>query len=342
MRRRPCLRKVHAVLTGTITYATQSGLGRLARSFYEHGLIDDVFVIEHPHFPRVPEWYPEAPSTTRHQPDRRAMTEWALAHDVMLFFETPFIWDLVAECRSHGVYTVIMPMYEWMPAITPSEPDLWLCPSLLDLQYYPQGTFVPVPTEVPWSLRKRARVFVHNGGYLGARYRNGTLTVLKALPLVRSPIRLILRAQNQEVHALLRQTPGVLKDPRLDLTIGIVPEDELLIGDVCLRPEKFNGLSLPLQEAACAGLLCMTTNRFPMNTWLPTDPLIPVESIQQVRVAGTCHEIDECFISPKVLAEHIDRWYDRDITDYSAQGEEIASRLSWSTLLPIYQRLLNP
>lgn len=309
---------------GSIVYATEQGLGYLAKSFYDNGLIHKVLIYPHSRRVNFPNWYGD---------DARLYSkenvDWLLSEvDTMLYFEEAFDWKVIPQARERGVKNVFMPMYECTRFPMPYQPDVILSPSLLDQKYYPESTFIPVPVNVFWRPRTEAKVFVHNAGNGGLGGRNGTREVIEAMKYVKSPIKLIIRAQE-----------GVIKtdDPRIEVH-GPVPYEELwLEGDVFLFPEKFNGLSLPLQEAFASGMLVMCGDRFPMNTWLPKEPLIPVKEYRKEKVSV---EFDSAVIDPVDIAARIDEWYGKDITDFSLQGKQWAENNSWSKLKPIYEKYL--
>lgn len=318
---------------GCLCYATEQGLGILAKSFYDHGVITDFMIVRHDSHETQDHWYPRALHTPAKDMNLPLIHQFIRSVDVMLFFETPFNWDLLAYCREVGVKSVLMPMYECAPAKLPIQPDLVICPSLLDQRYYPGSAFIPVPVEVPWRLRTRALKYVHHAGHMGLRGRNGTKLLISAMPYVASPITITIRTQEPlEVRHPLRR--------KLRIEKGTIPYADLWIdNDVFVFPEKFNGLSLPLQEARAAGMLVMGTDRFPMNTWLPTEPLIPVTEYTRERIGG-CNEFDSAVIDQKALAAKIDEWYDRDITAYSESGREWASTMTWDKLKPQYMEAL--
>lgn len=334
---------------GTLAYATDQGLGILAKGFYDHGIVTDVLVVEHGHRPTHREWYPKALSVPiRRLRQSASVLRWfCQSVDVMLFFETPFDWELLPFCREHGVRTVLMPMYECMPETWPHQPDAIVNPSLLDQQYFPRGTFVPVPVDVPWRQRTRAEVFVHNAGWGGIGGRNGTREVIDALQYLRSDAKVIIRSQAADIPT----------SDRAEIRIGTAPQDSLYDeGDVFLFPEKNNGLSLPLQEARASGMLVMATDRFPMNAWLPNDveyqdgeesfvplmanPLIPVRSYEPSRIGG-CVEFQKAVIDPRDVAAKIDEWYGRDIGEYSLSGRQWAEENSWESLRLRYLDVLR-
>jgi hypothetical protein len=222
---------------GSVVLATEQGLGFLAKSFYDNGIIDKVFVHSHSSRENHYEWYP----------DRVKTIEELLDCDTLLFFETPFDWNIIPKARERKIKTVLMPMYECTRYPFPYEPDLILAPSMLDYECYKDKDpiFVPVPVENIWRLREEARVFVHNAGNGGLGGRNGTKELLEAMKYVKSPIKLIIRSQ----VPIDKQV-----DPRIFYE-GRVPRKELFDkGDVFIFPEKFNGLSLPMQEAFATGI----------------------------------------------------------------------------------------
>lgn len=307
---------------GSIVLATDQGLGYLAKDFYDNGIIDVVYV--HPHSSRVNhyDWYEYRVAS---------MDQLLDICDVILLFETPFDWRFIVRAREKGVKTIFMPMYECTRYPLPYQPDYIISPSLLDQKYYPESEFVPVPVNVKHRLRKEAKVFIHNAGNGGLGGRNGTKELLEAMQYVDSPIKLIVRSQIP--------IEGVT-DPRVFIRIGTVHKLDLWDeGDVFIFPEKFNGLSLPLQEAYASGMLVMCGDRFPMNNWLPNDPLIPVKSYKKENIAGI--EFDSAVFDPKDIANTIDEWYNVNITDLSLDGRDWAMRHSWFALKERYLNIIK-
>lgn len=352
---------------GSLVYATEQGLGILAKSFYDAGVLSEVLVVRHQHRPNLGDtWYPKSEQINIKPFNSRMAQLFCSRMDVMLFFETPFDWELITFCRSRGVKTVLMPMYECMPKMLPAYPDMFICPSLLDLQYYDkkQPTLygsrfiqVPVDSSIKWRQRTEAKVFVHNAGHGGLLGRNGYLELMESLRYVKSDAKFIIRRQFAEKESYAQKLLG---PDRVKIVDGTIPYEDLWIaGDVFIFPEKFNGLSLPLQEARAAGMLVMATDRFPMNTWLPTkvktgcstqgtvdtkddelNPLISAKGSIQAQISGRCNTFDESVIDPKDIAAKIDEWYGRDISEYSLQGKQWAETMSWEVLKPQYDQAL--
>lgn len=331
---------------GTVCYATTQGLGVLAKQFYDAGVITDVMIYKHPNGRSThTEWYPEGTHVLSTRPFRGNAVERFLDDlDVVLFFETPFDWEFVRRCRERRVKTAVIPMYEWHLERPPHSMDLYINPSLLDQQYFPQGTFIPIPAVSGiWKQRETATRFVHNSGHIGSRNHKGTEELLKAMLHVKSPIKLTVTSQEQALTKLINGVPGIEDDSRVEFLI----QDNLDYGnlfshgDVYIAPEKYNGLSLPLQEAFAAGMGVMTTDRFPANTWLPNDILIPVERYGRARTMGGHLEFDEAIVSPQTIAAMIDKWWGQGITELSNLGREWAEANSWEVLKPKYLETLG-
>jgi len=303
-------------MTGSIVLATEQGLGYLAKDFYDNGIIDKIAI--HPHSTRKShtEWYPDAVSVSE-----------LLECDTILFFETPFDLDFMKEAKAKGIKIVFMPMYECSNPRIVEMADVIINPSDLDQEYYPDGIRLNVPVDVKWRKRSVAKVFVHNAGNGGLGGRNGTTELLKAMKHVKSPIKLIVRSQMP-----IKQ----IDDPRIEYRIGQF-DDIWAEGDVFVFPEKFNGLSLPAQEAYASGMVVMSGDRFPMNTWLPKEHLIPVKGTTKERLAVL---IDVAEFSPVDIAKSIDNIYGKSIIITSEQGREWAEQNSWEVLAPKYKELL--
>lgn len=331
---------------GSVVYATQQGLGILAKDFVDHGIVNHPAVVLHTSRPNLHrEWYPEAPAIEMRRlnqhPEQGALLKYLSGCDVVLFFETPFDWGLIPHLRENGVKTILMPMYECTACPPPYQPDYVINPSMLDQQYWPKGVFinVPVPDAVRarYHRREKARVFVHNAGHGGLLGRNGTLEVLQAIRHVKSDAKFIIRSQDKRDWPPYPELLG-----RVTYIDHTVPDEELYAeGDVFLFPEKFNGLSLPLQEAYASGMLIMAADRFPMNTWLPHGPLVPVRDYKKTRLGGGCPEFEEAVINPADIARCIDAWYDQPLSDYSEGGYRWAESVSWDTLKPRYLSILK-
>lgn len=327
-----------------IAYAVRQGLGYLAKSFYDHGVVDDVIVVKHSAPRRVTQldWYPTGTPMLTKTPFRgKAVEEFLQRVDVVMFFETPFDWSFPSRCREAGVKTVLIPMHEWFPrGLQETHPfDLILAPSLLDRDYLRDSVFIPIPVETKyWRQRDKAIKFLHNAGNIGCREHKGTRQLLEAIHLIKSEAKVTVRSQDPALLKLIVDETyhGNLPD-KLTLEPGEIPYDSLWDGyDVLVAPEKYNGLSLPLAEARAAGMLVMTTNRYPMNTWLPSGPLIPVSRTENARIGKGYLGFVESIVTPEDIAKTIDDWYGKSIFYYSDYSKKWAQLMSWDSLKPAY------
>lgn len=303
--------------------ATEQGLGYLAKSFYDHKVVDKVLIKIHTSRTNHPNWFPNGRILSHEN------YNWFFEDlDSIIYFEEPFEWNMLPKAREFGIKNILMPMYECTRFPFPYEPDLILAPSALDYEYYKNKncTQVTVPVDVKWRQREKALIFVHNAGNGGLGGRNGTNELLEAMQYVKSPIKLIVRSQ-----VPLKS----IDDPRIEYRIGTF-ENIWEEGDVFVFPEKFNGLSLPLQEAYASGMLVMCGNRFPMNEWLPNDPLIPVKSYKKERISV---EFESAIIDPKDIAQTIDKWYGKDISKFSKKGHVWGKQNHWRHLKKEYLEL---
>lgn len=320
---------------GSLVYATNQGLGILAKSFYDAGVVTDVAVIAHGKHVNHWEWYPNCERIHDLNKDLPKLKEFCLSMDAVLFFETPFVWNLIDYCRQGGIKTALMPMHECMPNNLPAMPDLFLNPSLLEQACYPQGIFIPVPVKVPWRLRVQANVFVCNMGHGGLKDRNGASELFAAISLCKTSPKLIIRSQSSRILEMAKRLPGAVVQGEVGY------QDLWHQGDVFLFPEKFNGLSLPLQEARAAGMLVMASNRFPVNQWLPMEPLIHVGGYRISRIGPSYRAFEEAIVSPESIAKCIDAWNGAAIESYSLSGRQWAEGMSWEALKPKYMRVLH-
>ena len=296
-------------MTGSIVLATEQGLGYLAKAFYDNEVIDLVEIKQHTTRKNHYGWFKYV--------NRETLLEKC---DTLIFFETPFDWKIIVEARKRGIKTILIPMYECTRYPFPYQPDEIWCPSDLDYRFYTEKGEVckkiQIPVDVTWKLRERAKVFVHNAGNGGLGGRNGTKELLEAMKYVKSPIKLIVRSQ-VDIKKVI--------DPRIEYQIGT--RDKIWEqGDVFVFPEKFNGLSLPLQEAFASGMLVMCGARYPMTEWLPNEPMIPVEGYHKESIAV---QFDCADYNPKTIAKVIDEWYDKDITKFSLLGKEWGEKNKW-------------
>lgn len=318
---------------GSVVRPSNSGLGNLAWDFYRHGLIDKCLLQPSVKGDYFPERFGKDTRPVEFHLLTDADMEWLLSDiQVLLLFETAFNNKLIDKAKERGIKTILMPMHEGEAGWRGQEPDIVLCPSDLEYELPIKGKKirinVPVDTKVlPQRLRRKARVFVHNVGHGGMMFRNGTPELLKALELTKSDFKLILRSQTLTFD---------VKDPRVDYQYVNYENywDIWRDGDVLIWPDKFSGLSMPLQEAFASGFGIMATNHPPINKWLPRDMLFEAANFNT-----TYRSFHIAEISPNQIARMIDEWVDKDITHLSRAGLKWAEENSWEKLLPKYKEI---
>ena len=330
---------------GTLCYATHQGLGYLARDFYRNGVVTDVVVRQHPRPESRPAqpWYPGARTVTGFHNERPFFRDFLASVDAMLFFETPFFWELLPLCRDMGVKTALVTMYEWSLVDPPAAPDLYLCPSELDLEYFPGGKFLRVPVDAgKWRHRTRAVKFLHQAGNGSVLDRPGTADLMAALNLVEQPIDVTVRAQNPACVRAARAAVRPESNARVSYQSGDLPHETLYDGfDVLVAPERFNGLSLPLQEAYSAGMYVLTTDRFPTNQWVGGDGLVAPAGSARRQVGGRYKTFDLSILSPREIARRLDETAGKDVSAYSLKARDWARANSWAELGPKWAAALK-
>lgn len=332
---------------GSFVFATEQGLGYLAKSFYDAGVVTHPLIVHHGGRTTHTDWYPpDTPVVTNLRQPRQIsqMLSHCEGMDAMLFFETPFVWEAIAHCRSRGIKTALMVMYECTRTVLPETPDVILCPSLLDLDYYPHGLYIPVPVEpqvaAGWRRRGKVETFVHNAGHGGLKGRNGTAELIQALKFIKSPAEIIIRHQTEGYP--FRVSGAEAFNCRLHVECGTIWRDRLYSeGAAFVFPEKFNGLSLPLQEAHASGMLVMATRRHPTTAWLPNEPLILSDERRTGSIGVGFNTYNEAVVRPENIAAAIDSWYGRDAGEYSDAGKKWAEANSWDVLKSEYLAALG-
>ena len=225
------------------------------------------------------------------QPGRgaeRLAAQWAAGLDVCWTAETWYWPWLEPAMRRAGARTVLYAMPElhdwrsdcqqadvvWRPT-TWAPTEAWsavpvLAPGIaLDrVRYRERGT-----SEPPTVFHLPAPAMAD---------RNGTTAVLAALPLLTRPA----------IFAEVR--------PARDWW-DLIPDE----ADAFLLPRRYAGLSLPILEAAAAGLAIITTDLPPQNSWCSGFELIPTAGHVPTHMKGGL--IPVARIDPREVARAVDR-----------------------------------
>lgn len=203
--------------------------------------------------------------------------------------------------------------------------------------------YLPVPIDrerLAFRQRTKAEHFVHNAGTQLGDDRNGTTVLLKAMPLVKSSIRLTVRIQKlneklyNEVVQLAKADPRVTLDTRTFSNYWELWGE----GDVFIYPRAYGGLALPTNEAMSVGMPVLMSGLNPQNEYLPSECLIPVSGLHTVKMFKP---VEAGIVSPLEVANKIDEFANKDISALSEKMNEIAHQWSWEKLLPKYLTLFK-
>lgn len=291
-------------------------------------------MVDNGKYKSFPQRFPKARTT---RSIRQNDIDWLLdGIDILLTLETPIEWQIFKIARKRGVKTMLMPMYECEPAPLPAWPDLILCPSLLDFDIFKKEgkdkckvLYLPVPVNrkrIPFRQRYRAKVFQHNAGHGGLIGRNGTTELLAAIPMLKSEAKVLIYTQKKIdfVH------------PKVEIRVGNFENywDIWGDGDIFIFPHKFDGLSLPINEALASGMPVISTAIYPFTTWLPKEWMF--EKFENMSLRVWDRYIDVAVVPPEIIASKIDNWYGRNIVQDSVWAGELAEDFSWKNIKPKY------
>jgi len=324
-----------------IARADNSGLGTLSREFARHLKPVKVLIVQNGVYQVFPERYSDFPN--RIVPSNKTMSQedkdWLLdGADVLLTLETFYDWGIIKDCRARGVKTALYTMFEMTRAELPMHPDLFICPSKLDVEYFKEYNHVflppPIATDrIIWKKRERANHFIHVASHGGINLRKGTIDLLDAMKLVKSDIKMTIYTWRDFTCDDLRVE---IKKVEFKNYWQLWRE-----GDVLVYPQGANGIALPVIEAMSSGMAVLTTDAFPFNEYVPKDLLFKPERSYKTVIFTGLMEVEDYVMSPKNIAEKIDFIAGKDITEYSEYGRKWAEENSWDKLLPKYNEALN-
>jgi len=250
--------------------------------------------------------------------------------DVVLAFETPYNWNIFSMAKDRGIKTVLIPNYEWTEEKPPIEPDLYLCPSMMErdiYKFYPtKSEYIQSPIDrkiFKFKLRTKANTFIFNNGHGGTAGRNGMAILAQAIPLVKKDVKFLIHSQVAIPE---------ITDPRVTVKLGDTKGRAELYeeGDVMVFPRMFGALSLPTWEALSCGIPVLSTDIFPFNEMLPKEWFFRPTETKQFRTSSQNRMINAYIAYPQTLADKIDEWAGKDITEDSKKADEITEQFSWN------------
>jgi len=271
------------------------------------------------------------------------VAKWMQGLDTILTFETPYWPGLFALSATLGVRTVMVVMPEYHPVgRSDRQPDLLLNPS----PWWPHSMpapdvcWWPVP-DVKGRLRTEAKTFLHPAGAPAKSDRAGTGILLRALPYITEPVKIIVRSQvnanpDFDFHAASKASCVELdvriEDRRDHLSIY----DE---ADVAILPRRYAGLSLPLWESQAHGLPAITLDRQPERHIVPANLRLPASIVNRMNHLGGPVPIYGA--DPRDLADKINLLASSpDLTkEASLAALSWAEQHSWNWLGPAWRQI---
>lgn len=265
---------------------------------------------------------------------------WLDGLDVVYAAETPYDPRLPAWCETAGVRLVLHVMPEFFRDEWADEScELWNPTDWRHELLPARARVVPVPVPLdrwptPAPLCDGPARFVHVAGNRAAGDRNGSILVTRALGLVQTPVHLRIFTQGASFPAV--RTP---RHVQLEVVRGGVDDYWRLYddADVLVMPRRYGGLSLPVNEAAGAGLAVVLSDVVPNRSWPAT--FVPARPRSQIRAPGGSVQSYEA--DPKRLAFALDSLNENVELRHRQQeaAREWADSHSWANLRPLYREL---
>ncbi len=332
---------------GMLLRSDTGGLANISKEFFDHFHPEKSLVLTNVFkgLKEFPEYYKGPGVTISDEHLSTAfLDKWLDGLNVVITFETPYNWDLFKLCKAKGIRSILMVDYEWLADPLPSKPDVlwqpvnWYLEELKHERIPVQYIHMPVNRQrFKYKERKIAKTFLCVFGRAGASSvpnREGIIQIYEALKLVKNKdVRFIFRAS--------KPLPPI-NDPRVTIDISIKenPEDNYKEGDLVLAPKTFCGMSLSAHEAMSCGMPVIgMADIFPQNRLLPKEWLLKPVSTRPIKLA---REIIYTEVLPKQIAEMIDFYAMKDITEESKQANRIANSISWEKKMPQLENLLSP
>ena len=324
---------------GLVARMDNGGLGILSWNLYKHLPISKVLVVPST-YQNFPERFPNALICSKTIPTLDEIKEFLTDIDLVIVIETPYNWNIFAEAKRRGIKTILIPMYEWLQKVVPFEPDLYLCPSKLDFDLMKGNKkFLPIPIdrkEIEFYERTNNKNFIFVNGHGGFQGRNSLREFLDAIPYIQSDIKIFI----------FSQVPFQgIADKRIAIAIGEVDYQDLWrMGDIYVHLHKFDGLSLPLNEALSAGYPIIASDIYPANEYLPKELLIKPFVFSKSPLMLSTNPIDIYLFNPIDIAKKIDEVANMPIgkiVELSRKSNEIAESISWDTLKSVWINTLE-
>jgi hypothetical protein len=325
---------------GLIARADDGGLGNMTWEFFRAMRPDRTMVVDLGALGRGPvhlERYPGATIVRGMNDDipPEVVAKFCSGLDVVYTAETFYRDDFCAIARSVGCKTILHAMPELYRRDQAPADEVWV-PTSWELHRMPQGTVVvPVPVARDRSER-RLRTEAARFLVLGApafHDRNGFSLAVDACAEVTQPLS-VLFAGTPQPPPIRTEVVSVSWDPTHVDRYWSRYND----ADVLLMPRRYAGLSLPMQEAAEAGMAIVSLDLPPQNRWLPAEALAHATEHHNVAMVGGLFPVHTTV--PAELAKIMDALAtSRDLVEMcSIRSLAYANSISWEALSGEYRQ----
>ncbi len=267
--------------------------------------------------------------------DEATVRGWLDGLDVVYSAETFYDPRIVEWAADAGVATVLHVMPELFNPAWPTPTATWL-PTRWRAEHHDGAPIVPVPLDDDWVPRGIPRGelrVLHIAGHRAMADRNGSLTFLQSLRLVRSPIDATLLCQDRRGP----RAQGLPARIRYRAVLG--PQESLAPflaeADVVVLPRRYGGLCLPALESIVAGCVVVMPDCSPNTDW----PVMTVPSVPSPNTIVTAAgDIEMIHVEPRAVAAAIDELADDPVLlqRLREQSSWWCMSNSWDALRPVY------
>ncbi len=328
---------------GLIAIASETGLGYQTRDYYKHLDPHKTILIDISNLNGTKqhyEWYENA-HLIKGIPDEAQIRSLLQDIDVLLTAETVYNLELYRIAREMGVKTVCVENPEFYDHIKYPQyemPDLIILPSVWlqkEITHHAKSRGCktvqihhPVDrTQFPFRLRRTNKP-IHIAGKPATNDRNGTWDYLRQLP-----DGTVITQSNDMAHNIRRR----YRNARCIQNIEN-PQQLYEYGDFLVFPRRYGGNCLPLNEALSSGMPVLMPDISPNNYMLPKEWLVPASVVDTI-TPRTDIAVYSC--DPDSLRDKIEWFKNCDMAVESEKANKIADTISWTTLKPQYERVLN-
>jgi hypothetical protein len=327
---------------GILAYSTRTGLGYQTLAYYKWLKPSKTMLVDISDLNFQEQfygWYRDA-HIVKGIPDKNRIQSFLRGLDVVLFAETPLNYEFYFFAKRMNVKTVTAINPEFFDHYNDRYPlpDMFLLPSMwkydeikaLSDSKGVKCEYLHLPVdrqEFPFTQRKTKKI-MHVAGKPAAHDRNGTWEFMQAVPDG------TVTTQSQELANHIRKR---YRHSNVFTNVAS-PRDIYHKGDILVLPRRYGGNCLPLNEALSTGMPVIMPDIEPNNYILPKEWLVPAHVTGNFtpRIKVDLYSVDQDALKAKIA--EIDSW---DIKAESDKADKIAEGISWETLKPKYEQMLE-